>query len=115
MNDIFFKLPRSKAEKVIREAINISKSVVVDELDCAKSWCRQPTTKTTEEVFTMGIENKDTMWHFIIRHWSNSNPSTDIGLSTMPIYGVSYFLWINLEIDAAYKLAEKYKLKRHIN
>lgn len=113
MNDIFFKLPRNKAEKVIHEAIALSKSIIVDELDCSKSFRRQPTTKSVAEVFLMGVRNKDTMWNFIIRNrkW-NDLISTDIGFSTMPIHGVSYFLWINLEIDAAYKLAEKHKLKR---
>jgi hypothetical protein len=107
MSDVFFKLPRLKAKKVIKEAISIAKSVTADELDCNKSFYRETTSKSIDEIFQMGLKNKNTMWHFCIRYYPEKR--TDIGLSTGS--GVTYFLWINMDVDKAYKLAEKYKLK----
>jgi hypothetical protein len=113
MPDIFFKLPPSKAKKVIQEAIDISTSLIVEELDCRKSICRQKTKKTTDEVFQMGLDHSDTLWHFCIRRWEckNNLTFTDIGLSTGPSTGITYFLWINVDAGKAYDLARKYKLK----
>ena len=111
MPDVFFKLPRSKAKKVIREAMDISKSIRVDELDCSKSLTRQSTSKTVSEILEMGFKDKDTMWHFCIRYhpYSDEPKSTDIGLSTG--LWVTYFLWIDVDVNKAFQLANKYKLK----
>jgi len=109
MNDIFYKLPRSKAKVVIQEAMSISDSIVVDELNCSKSFRRVPTSKTPLEIFSMGLEQENTMWNFIIR--KSYCGSTDIGLSTMPLDGVSYFLWIRMSHEKAIDLANKHELK----
>jgi hypothetical protein len=112
MPDVFFKIPRSKAKKVIQEALDMAKYVRVEELNCKESFRRRPTKKSVAEVFQMGLDNSNTLWHFCIRYWESNiiNISTDIGLSTGPS-GITYFLWIDVEHDKAYKLAEKYKLK----
>ena len=112
--DLFFRLPRSKAEKVIREAMSISKWIKADELDCNVSFARKDTDKTPEEVLKMGLKDKNTFWNFIIRDskdWIEAN--SDIGLSVRPVkLETTYFLWIDVDVDKAYDLAMKYKLKR---
>jgi len=112
MQDVFFQLSRSKAKKVIQEAMAISKSISVDELDCSKSYARQPTLKTSDEIFDMALKDKVSFWYFAIRYSLNDKNKplkTDIGLSTGS--AVVYFLWIDIDVKEAYKIAEKYKLK----
>ena len=113
--DLFFKLPKSKAEKVIREAMSIAKWIKTDQLDCNISFARQDTNKTPDEVLKMGLKDKNTFWNFIIREskdWIDA--SSDIGLSVKPVgLEIEYFLWIDVDVDKAYDLAMKYKLKRH--
>jgi hypothetical protein len=109
--DLFFKLPKYKAERVIREAMSISKWIKTDQLDCKISFRRQNTDKTPEEVLTMGLKDKFTLWHYVIRYQYENIPArTDIGLSTG--IEITYFLWIDVDVDKAYDLAMKYKLKR---
>jgi hypothetical protein len=113
MPDIFFQLPKSKANKVIQEAMDMAKSISVDELDCTKSYARQPTLKTADEIFDMAKQDACSFWYFCIRYsLTNENKSlkTDIGLSTG--MKIVYFLWIDVDVEKAYKLAKKYKLKR---
>lgn len=112
MPDVFFKIPKSKAKKVIQDALDIAKDVRVEELNCQKSFRRVPTKKSVSEVFRMGLNNSNTLWHFCIRYWESDITinSTDIGLSTGPS-GITYFLWIDVERDKAYDLARKHKLK----
>jgi hypothetical protein len=112
MSDLFFKLPRTKAKKVISEAMKLSNSVYVEELDCRKSFSRVPTILTATEIFSKGLKEKNTLWHYVIRS-RNFGPETDIGLSTMPTNNdPTYFLWINMDTKMAFDLAKKYKLKR---
>lgn len=106
-----YKIPKNKAEVILREAISIAKSIRVDQLDCNVSWCREDTNKTIEEVLQVGLKDKNTFYNFIIRHPTDNLPGrTDIGLSTEVGTGITYFLWINVNIDKAYKLVKKYKL-----
>jgi hypothetical protein len=110
MPNLFFKLTKDKAETVIREAMTMAKWIKTDELNCELSFSRQNTTKTPDEVLVMGLKDELTMWHFVIRYEDRNIPSmTDIGLSTG--LGITYFLWIDVDADAAYDLAKKYKLK----
>lgn len=112
--DYFFKLPRFKAEKVIREAMSIAKSIKADQLDCNVSFARQDTNKTPEEVLKMGLKDKNTFWTFIVRYKDGYLPSrSDIGLSVKPVGSeITYFLWIDVDVNKAYDLAMKYKLKQ---
>lgn len=110
--DLFFKLPRSKAERVIREAMSMAKWIKTDQLDCNVSVARQDTDKTPEEVLKMGLKDKNTLWHFVIRYRIENIPArTDIGLSTGIGTGITYFLWTDVDVAKAYDLAMKYKLK----
>jgi len=113
MSRSFFKLPKSKAEKVLGEALKIATTITVDQLDCIKSFCRTPTIKTTDEILKMGVESPNTHYVFIINGYNNSiNESmTDIGLSVSAKDNITYFLWINVDRELAYGLVKKYKLK----
>jgi len=80
-----FKIPPAKAKKVLGEAISLSKKVLVDQLDCRVSFCRQPTDKTVEEILNMGLNEKPTHYHFIYRPKLSEmfDEHFDVGLSTM--------------------------------
>lgn len=112
MDNIFFKLPRSKAKKVIDEAIRLKKSIIIDELNCDISCRRRPTKKTIEEILKIGFDDSNTQWHFIIRksHYT-IDTTTDIGLTTNN-GAITYFLWIDMDRMDAYNLAKRYTLKR---
>jgi hypothetical protein len=112
--NLFFKLPKSKAEKVIREAMSIAKWIKADQLDCNVSFARKDTDKTPEEVLKMGLKDKNTFWNFIIRYKDGCLPSrSDIGLSVRPVGSeIEYFLWIDVDVDKAYDLVMKHKLKQ---
>ena len=106
-----FRLPLSKAVRVVKEAMKIAEPeyVTADELDCEKSFRRQPTDKTPKEVFEMASrKGTSTAWNFIIRD-DHPFPVVDIGCCTG--VGVVYFLWIHIPVDKALELARKHKLK----
>ena len=107
-----YKLPTSKLKmkKIIEEAISLASNVYTDELDCSKSWSRQKTNKTVEEVFKLGLSNKETFWNFFLRDAVGNRESyADVGCRVCGL--VDYFLWITLSIDNAEKLIKKYNLK----
>ena len=113
MKTLQFKIPPAQAKEVLEEAISLSRNVV-DQLDCSVSFCRQETNKTIPEVLEMGLNGKRTHYHFIHRPKLSEikDDYFDIGLSTMFPGGTDYFLWIELDWDTGWNLANKYKLER---
>ena len=118
-----YLIPKETAEQVLRAAMDVAVSVKVDQLDCSISFHRAPTTKTVEEVLKLGLEQQNTLYHFIYRDQSflpqefvdsnGKNPNRnywDIGLSTLG-HAPQYFLWIRLEEDEGNKLVEQFSLK----
>ena len=109
-----YKIPRQKAEQIIREAMILAgeKNVLCDELNCAKSWSRQSTDKTPEEVLQMSLKGKNTIWTFIFHDTlRGQEPYFDIGcIARENLGGTEYFLWIKLDVEAGDKLIQKYSL-----
>ena len=88
--------------------------VYCDELDCSKSFSRQPTNKTPQEVFEIGLKTPGTLYTFIRRvrrdYRGFEKEFFDVGLSTIG-QAPNYFLWISLDIENGEKLIKKFKLK----
>jgi len=110
MQTIVFKLTKLKARRVIKEAMSVAKSIIVDELDCNKSFRRVPTKKTPEEILKLAFDNKCEFirWHFVVRP-NRADNRTDIGCSVGLLK--TYFLWIDVPLEKAMEIANKYKLK----
>ena len=101
---ISYHLP--KPEPVIRAAMKVGK-VWVDELDCSKSFSRQPTKKTVKEILQMCLNSNNTFWVFIERDFPKQY--FDVGCCTMTT--PDYFLWIEIPYEDGVKLIKRYKLK----
>lgn len=114
MIDTFFILPRNKAELVIREAMELASDTFVDELNAKISFHRRRSLKSANAVLHMGLGNVNTMFHFIIRNHDRPNDpiTSDIGLSISKPNGITYFLFLNMPREVAYKLAVKHGLKQ---
>lgn len=111
MESEFYIIPKNKAKAIFEEAISLAKCVRVDQLDCSVSCARQNTDKTIQEVLQLGLKDKRTFYNFVIRAPQDNFPArTDIGLSTGG--PISYFLWIDINIDKAREMINKYKLKQ---
>jgi hypothetical protein len=104
-----FKVPKSRAEECIREALKLSYFVNVDELDCSKSFARQPTNKTVGEILEIGFKYKSTLYNFIYKDvaFVGEEPYYDVGFSTVGLKP-EYFLWLKLTPENGQKLIEKY-------
>lgn len=115
MSRTSYSLNREIAKDLIPEAIKLSSSIKTDELDCSKSFSRQPTDKTPEEILQIGLDDERTVWTFIEKNMSFMNEGSyfDVGCSTAS-GNPRYLLWINLSIDDGKKLISKYKLEREL-
>jgi hypothetical protein len=100
-----YRIPKGKAGELLLKAISLSKDVKVDELDCAKSFRRQPTDKTIEEVLKIGLED-GASFHFIYR--LECGGYFDVGLRTCG--DIDYFLWIKLNYEQGRKLVVDFEL-----
>ena len=108
-----YSIPRRRAEEILKEAMSVSESVLVDMLDCSSFLARKPTNKTVDEVFQIGLEDRATAYHFIYREGEILGGSAyfDVGLSTMG-HQPAHFLWIRLSVDAGLRLIKKFKLRK---
>lgn len=110
-----FKLTKELAFKLLPEAISLSKSIMVDELDCSKSVLRQPTIKTIEEVIQIINSQKYCHSTFIFRpgrfEINGGDGYFELVISTF-CQQPEYFLWIQLDFTDGWELAQKYKLER---
>ena len=107
-----YKFTRKIARKLLEESILLSDNVLVDELDCSKSFHRTATSLSVKEVLDIGLKDKNTFYSFIHRPAHGSQEEHfEIGLSTM-LMKPDYFLWIRASIEDGLKLIKKYKLNR---
>ena len=105
------KLSKKNKVALIKDAIKLAHYKEVDQLDCSVSFARQPTDKTIEEVFQIGIKNKCTHYNFIYREpLCGEEEYFDVGFATMGLHP-EYFLWLRLDINVAQELIDKYKLE----
>lgn len=99
----------------------------IDELDCSKSFLREKSKKSFNEVLNIAISDEKALYNFIHRDMSflpqnfldedgkNLNRNYwDIGLSTMRV-GVNYFIFIKVEESDGFDLIKKYKLEESKN
>jgi hypothetical protein len=108
-----YKFSKEIARQLLTEAMELSYSVKVDELDCSKSCCRVATDKTPIEVLEIGLNDKYTLYSFIYRrNYGYPKDYFELGLSTM-LMNPDYFLWIRLSIEDGNNLAKKYKLSKY--
>jgi len=106
-----YKIPRAKAKQVLEAAMALAYHVHCDELDCSKSFARQPTDKTPQEVFEIGLKTPGTLYTFIHRDYRGwEQDFFDVGLSTIGQVP-NYFLWISLDIENGEKLIKTFKLR----
>lgn len=106
-----YRIPLAKARQVLEAAMALAYHFYCDELDCSKSFARQPTDKTSREVLEIGLRTPGTLYNFIYRDYRAWDKEFfDVGLSTIG-QAPNYFLWISLDIEDGEKLIKKFKLK----
>lgn len=108
----FFIFPQNKKE-FLEDCMAVADKTWVDELDCSKSWLRQPTDKTPVEVLELGLKIKS-HYTFIFRQGYGHPDYFEAGLSTI-CKTPDYFLWINLSVEQGLKMIEKWGLKEREN
>ena len=117
-------IPLEKAESIFREAKEIARKWWIDELDCSKSFSRQPSQKTFEEM--MEICKDDNIkkhltyiyrdQYFLPQNEYFDDDGKDINRNYWDIGFITiclkpdHFLWIELEEEDGEKLIDKYQL-----
>lgn len=110
---IRYLIPKKIRKELVADSIKLADSIRVDELDCKRSFSRQDTKLSVDEVIKKGEENTNTMYNFIFCPAICSEPAYyDVGLSTMNI-GVNYFLWITVSVFNGQSLIDKFKLEEY--
>lgn len=106
-----YEIPKPKRKSIILEALNLAYYKEVDELDCSKSFARQPTNKSIDEVLKIAFTDKKALYNFIFRKmdYFGEEDYFDVGFSTLGTEP-NYFLWLKLTPEDGFKLIEKYKL-----
>ena len=100
------KLKLADRKKIINDAFAVNDTWRVDELDCSKSWRRQPIEMSFEDI----MKKFDKSCHFTVIHRKDfSEEYGEVGFCTMS--DPSYFLWIYLPIPELDKLVFKYSLQ----
>lgn len=108
---MFYKVSHLNLEtknSIIRDSIDVSTEYKIDILDCSKSWARQRSDLTLDEI--MMKLNDDSHFVFIEReNYFTKKISGEVGFSTTK--DPSYFLFIFMNIEELNKLKDKYNLK----
>jgi len=106
----FYDIKNINMRKLWKFAKDIAYEVRVDVLDCDKSFRRQQTDMSLEDVMKMYKPKCHTV--FIHRENPLGEEYIETGFSTMgsPIY----FLYININISYLYEFIERYKLKERV-
>ena len=93
---------------IIRDSIEVSNEYQIDILDCSKSWARQRSDLTLDEI--MLKLNDDSHFVFIEREdYFTKKKHGEVGFSTLK--DPSYFLFIFMDVEELNKLKDKYNLK----
>lgn len=118
-----YHLPKELEDDFFKDALAVARHSRVDELNCSKSFHRQQSLVTIDEV----LEFRKTMKYMnVVIHRDMSflpqeyldddrlNPNRnywDIGLCTLAEHPADYFLWIELEENDGFDLVKKYNLE----
>lgn len=106
-------LPR-RLKPVVDEAIKLSDKILIDELDCSKSFRRIATKKSRKWIIDNCLKNKTTYWTLIYRNlkdYVGQDDYWELGASFVHTDRVSYFLWIILSPSNGNILVDKFRLK----
>jgi hypothetical protein len=104
------KIKLADRKKVINDALAVSESWNVDELDCSKSFRRQQVEMSFEDI--MKKFNKSCHFTVIHRKYFTGEEYGEVGFSTME--SPSYFLWIYTSVADLQTIATNYKLNMKI-
>lgn len=107
----FYKISKDIFYNILEEALLDSDlNLKLDQLDCSKSWSRQDTSKSLEEIIT--ISKKDVDCHYSFIHRVNPiKEYLEIGLRTDE-NNIGYFIWVLLPVDRLEQYITKYKLEK---
>jgi hypothetical protein len=104
-------VPSDIAEELIHDALKLGSNIRCDQLDASKSWFREKTAKTPEEILQMVKKRKDGLFHFILRQRIPGRVDYfDVGCSTLA-HRPDYFLWIDITPEQGAELIAKYGLE----
>ncbi len=98
---------REKNVKMFLEAKKISKSIKLDELDCRKSWTRQTTNFSFDNIFQKCLY--EAKFSLVVKHQIDNNFCFSIATErevNMPVY----FIWIYLDYESGKSLLGKYEI-----
>ena len=108
-------IPYAKRIQLMRECYELSLHTHCDELDCSKSFARQRTSKTFDEILKMTCRPKKgtfICWAFIDRNASGKicfdEDYIDAGVSVGS--GVEYFIFMQVPLDKLEYLVKKYEI-----
>ena len=94
------RLSLEQKKKICEWAKENSYKWCVDQLDCSKSFMRQPVEMSFEDI----MAKLDDTCHFVIIHRNlGSEDYLEVGFSTM-VEQVDYFLWIFLDKKYCYEV-----------
>ena len=110
-NRTAYEINSKNGEAIIRYCIPIAKSVRHGVLDCKKSWARESTDKSWEEILEMAVQEGNAYWTFIHMNivFMGGNGFYDVGIATMN--SPSYFIFIDLEVEVGEKVIKEFNLK----
>jgi hypothetical protein len=100
------KLKIADRKKIISDAFAVNDTWRVDELDCSKSWRRQPIEMSFEDI----MKKFDKSCHFTVIHRKDfSEEYGEVGFCTMS--DPSYFLWIYTSLANLETIIANHNLK----
>lgn len=92
--------------QILERAKEMSFKWWTDELDCTKSFRRQPVDLSWQEI----VEKLDQSAHFTIIHRVGVERLLEVGFSTLK-GSPSYFLWIQIDEDLLDAFVEEFDLR----
>lgn len=115
MSGFNFDIPtqdKNTVRRILSEAMEFSDRCWCDELDCKRSWCRIPSSKTPNEIIDLTLDGPAQFTCiFRKRYPEGSDDFYEFTASTMNITEPDYFLWIQVKPEYAEKIIQRYGLK----
>jgi hypothetical protein len=122
-HNMIFNIPKSISAEFMEECLLLSDFIRIDELDCAKSWMRQPSQLSLEDATNLILRASESYFTFVLRNGYHSQFGGadarywEYCLSGMKktedLNDVEIFVWIEIKEEDGNKLVEKYKLKKN--